>query len=255
MDEQRRPIVEEVLEIFKKWDHDMRENSTTATIYTTWHFFFFKQLLNQYIEQEYLRLSLVGSYPFQDFAQIILNKLDKNPTDPKFNRLCDKANEEYNGNKSCAYNIAKAMADAYLFLSENISPQINDWKWGNVHANLYENFPWTSTTLRNLFSREVPIGGNGYTIKVSKVAFKTIYDKKTFKSFHTQFYKQIVQFGDDSKGEDDVYLYSLEGGENGNLFAGPHYFDMAIRHLNGGIYPAYTDQQQMDKVSHQKLVL
>ena len=47
----------------------------------------------------------------------------------------------------------------------------------------------------------------------------------------------------------------MDGGQNGNLLAGPHYFDMALRHLSGGIYPAYTEKEQLINSPHQKLVL
>ena len=88
------------------------------------------------------------------------------------------------------------MAEAYTFLEKNISPEINDWAWKNVHTIEYANIPWSFTFFKPLFHREVPIGGNTNTPKVSKVSFKKFNDIKTFKTTHTPVYKQVGSFGD-----------------------------------------------------------
>ena len=175
---------EEVLQRFREWDGDMAMDSVTATIYQTWHYFFFNSLLHAHLMEESLRKAVVNSFLFLDFAQKVISIVDQDPTNLKYNQVCDNVYPEYQGNMSCAYNMARAMADAYQFLEENVSHVVSDWKWGNVHANIYDNFPWSSTSMRNLFRREVPVGGNGYTIKASKVSFKTISTSKTFKAAH-----------------------------------------------------------------------
>ena len=55
------------------------------------------------------------------------------------------------------------MAEAYTFLEKNISPEINDWAWKNVHTIEYANIPWSFTPFKPLFHREMPIGGNSNT--------------------------------------------------------------------------------------------
>ena len=81
--------------------------------------------------------------------------------------------------------MARAMADSYQFLEENVSPVVSDWKWGNVHENEYVNGEWSHTSLRIFFDRQVAIGGSGNTLKVSKVSLLKLRDKKSFKSGHT----------------------------------------------------------------------
>lgn len=116
-----------------------------------------------------------------------------------------------------------------------MSKNSNDWKWKNLHVNDYPNMPWSLTPLAFLFHRETPIGGNANTIKVSKYSFKKLDRLKTFKSFATPNYKQVVEYAEDSF--DDVMLYSHDGGQSGNLFAG-HYHDFNNGHSNGKLLKA-----------------
>ena len=40
--------------------------------------------------------------------------------------------KEYKSDNICAYNIADAMIETKKFLSEEISTDSNEWKWGNL---------------------------------------------------------------------------------------------------------------------------
>lgn len=82
--------------------------------------------------------------------------------------------------------------------------------------------PWSLTPLKFLFHREMAVGGNGNTIKVSKYALRRVDTQKRFKSTHTPNYKQVISHSDDPF--EQVMVYSHDGGQSGNIFAG-HYFD------------------------------
>lgn len=84
------------------------------------------------------------------------------------------------------------MAEAYKFLSTEVSPDSNDWQWKNVHVNEYPHVPFSFTPLKPLFHREVPIGGNANTVKVSKYGLKRFKEMKAFKSNHCPNYKQVI---------------------------------------------------------------
>jgi len=101
-----------------------------------------------------------------------------------------------------------------------------------VHVNEYSFQPWSLTKLKPLWHREVPVGGNGNTISVSKGSFANIAKNKIIKATHTANYKQVVSFG--KTPEEDENLMSIETGVSGNLFAG-HYFNMNAAHLAGDL--------------------
>jgi len=78
----------------------------------------------------------------------------------------------------------------------------------------------------------------------SKYLLARIEENKIIKSTHTANYKQVINFGQDPSGKEDINLYSAETGQSGNLFAG-NYFDMNERHLNGTLHTMYTDFQHL----------
>jgi Penicillin amidase len=106
--------------------------------------------------------------------------------------------------------------------------------------------------LKYIFHREVPIGGNGNTVKVSKYSFKRALESKSFKSTHTPNYKQIVQFADNLA--DQKTLISFDGGQSGNLLAG-HYFDFNKKHLDGTLMEAVIGRPAVELKKHTKLII
>ena len=96
--------------------------------------------------------------------------------DTRYNSVCRGAYSEYKGKKLCAYNMARAMAETQEFLTKELSPKINDWEWKNVHANEYVNMPWSMTPFKSFFHREIPVGGNVNTVKVSKYSVGKLHN-------------------------------------------------------------------------------
>lgn len=88
------------------------------------------------------------------------------------------------------------------------------------------------TKLKPFWHREVPVGGNGNTVSVSKGVMSRIHDDKMLKSIHTAGYKQVISFG--ATPEEDENLMSIDTGASGNIFAG-HYFTMNAAHLRGDL--------------------
>ena len=58
----------------------------------------------------------------------------KDPTDMKYSPLC-KGAFEYEGDKPCAYNIARAFVESREFLKKNVATSEEQWQWQNVHTN------------------------------------------------------------------------------------------------------------------------
>jgi len=45
----------------------------------------------------------------------------------KYNRYCDNGFPEYKGDASCAYNVARALAETKRYLESSISKNPQDW--------------------------------------------------------------------------------------------------------------------------------
>jgi acyl-homoserine lactone acylase PvdQ len=213
---------------------------------------FYTTLLKEQIDDASVRLAMTGNYPFADFVQRMLATLIEDPENERFNRVCRGGYAEYSGKKACVYNIIRSVADAYDFLKKEVSEQTQDWEWGRVHVNEYPHIPFSLSPLKTLFHRESPIGGNGNTVKVSKYSMKRSLAIKSFKSTHTPNYKQIVQFSDNLT--DQKMLYSFDGGQSGNLFAG-HYFDFNKNHLDGTLMEAVIGRAGVELKKHTTLAI
>lgn len=222
----------------------MDEESVGATVFATWQYFFYKTLLTEFVDDKMVRLTLASNYPFIDFFQIMVIALIEEPSSVRYNKLCKGAYPEYKGDRHCAYNMAKAMAQTNQFLINEVSPNSIDWKWKNVHVNEYANMPWSLTPFKTLFHRETSIGGNQNTVKVSKYSLKRLDTQKSFKSSHTPNFKTVVSFGDTPK--DQKILFSFDGGQSGNIFAG-HYFDFNQKHSNGHLLEGYTGKAALEQ--------
>jgi hypothetical protein len=68
------------------------------------------------------------------------------------------------------------MSEAYKFLHDEISHNVKDWEWKNIHLNEYGNLPWSLSPFKPFFHREVSTGGNGNTVKVSKYSYRKVHE-------------------------------------------------------------------------------
>lgn len=218
----------EMLKLLEAWNGDMSEESVGATVYSVWVYKLYLHLFSDVISDEDTKLQIVANYPFMDFYQRLVREIEINPDSQRLNHLCKDSKASFQGTQTCAFMIVKSLADAYDFLETELSPNIQDWKWKNIHVNEYPNMPWSLSPLKFLFHRESVVGGNGNTVKVSKYTYRKLHKTRRFKSNHSPNYKQVIQHGNSDL--DKAMVYSHDGGQNGNLFAG-HYFDFNANHL------------------------
>ena len=137
------------------------------------------------------------------------------------NRVCKNAYSDYKGTNHCAYNIARSFADTKSFLETHVSASSDNWLWRNVHYNSYTNLPFSRTSAKVLFHRNVPAGGNANTVHPSKYSLKKNYNATEIESTHGSNYKQLIQLNPDP--EKEVNLWSIDTGMNGNPFQGNYF--------------------------------
>ena len=87
-----------------------------------------------------------------------------NKGDYTYNPLCKMPGKEYKSENICAYNVADAMIKTKKFMIEEISPDSNNWKWGDLIVTRFDNTPWSHVKqLQPIFDRYIVVPGNGNT--------------------------------------------------------------------------------------------
>jgi len=66
----------------------MDEESIGASVYAAWEAKFLGSLFSQQIKDERLRYGFASNDPFIDFVHRMLIALEKEPSRPKFNKIC-----------------------------------------------------------------------------------------------------------------------------------------------------------------------
>ena len=85
-----------------------------------------------------------------------------------------------------------SFSNAKKFLERNISVDSADWKWGTVHAVDFSNLPWSGTSLKFIYHRQIKAGGNSNTPQLSKYQITKNIDKVVISSNHSPNYKQLI---------------------------------------------------------------
>ncbi|MHA1986667.1 MAG: penicillin acylase family protein [Promethearchaeota archaeon] len=136
--------LKEVITILEDWDYYLTKNTVAGTIYKIWF-------------QESLRIILVPLIGKELFDMY----LTSNPFELK--RLF----KIYEDNiEELKQKLLVALENTIKFLSEKLSPKINNWKWGNLHkVVLTHPFSQANEEAKMLNIGPYKIGGDGNTLR------------------------------------------------------------------------------------------
>lgn len=220
-----------MLDILRNWKGSFDMESVGATIYMRWYIQFIRNLYFNYAESEDDRMAFSDNYHFTDAYQRIISSVLEQKEKSHFQLICQGAYPAYKGENYCANSIAMALLETRDFLSKHVSEKPDDWVYGKLHINEYPNMPWSRiAALKPLFHRSAPVPGNNNTPNVSKINERKNLDNAVLSSSASGNFKMVVQLG--RSPEDDKSWFSIDAGQNGNLFQG-NYFDMNRDHLDG----------------------
>jgi len=133
----------EIFTLLENWDYYLTKNSVAGTIYKIWFQESLKIILVPLIGKELFYLYL-ASNPFE------LKRLFKNFEDDV---------------KELEEKLLAALENTIKFLSEKLSPDINNWKWGNLHkVILIHPFSQANEEAKMLNIGPFKIGGDGNTL-------------------------------------------------------------------------------------------
>lgn len=130
----------------------------------------------------------------------------------------DKATAEA---ETCAEQVDAALTDALDELQAAQGKQVFGWQWGRAHIARAEHRPFSKVAvLKRWFELRTPVGGDTYTVNVSRVGLKP--DATTGELYldeHGPSMRALYDLGDPAKSR---FIFS--SGQSGLPFS-PHYRD------------------------------
>jgi len=191
------------IELLRGWDGTIAADSAQAAVYEAWY----AQLPTQIFADE------LGDELWDDYADekdtiaMVIPGLLK-----AGGAWCDDVRTP--APESCATALGAALVDG---LSEMAKHQGGDgfasWRWDRVHHAVFPHNPFDQMgALKPVFSRDIPNGGDDFTINVAPVSRGDLYNQR-----HVPSYRQIVDLADLGASR---FIHTV--GQSGQLLSGDY---------------------------------
>ena len=145
--------------------------------------------------------------------------------------------------------MARSFLEAKKYLEENVSKNQNQWKWSNLHQNVYKNTVLSKIGLSSLAERRIGQGGNYNTPDASRFSLSSLPKNGIIESTYGGVYKEIFSLGTDKTKS----MFSISGGINENPFS-RSYMDLLSDFIKGKLIQMRWGQDIKD-VKHETLIL
>ena len=234
------------LELFNEWNYELDKYSQTPAIYLT----AFKFLLENSYKDEmgddlFNHFVFMANIPYRSILKLLAN--------PESKWWDDVSTSEIESRDEI---IRKSLVDALSYLEKNVSPNLQDWQWGEIHKAIFKHpFSGNVRLLDKIINiGPYEIGGDGTTIFNTEYSFAESIEKypifrhKLFENDLGPSMRFIYDFGNPGQ----FYLI-LTTGQSGNVLS-DHYDDMALMWLNGKLMKISTDLQNIENPANKLLI-
>mgnify|MGYP001335315613 CR=1 FL=1 len=171
------------LELLRGWDGATTGDSAAAAVYQAYY-----NAMAEAIFADELRDGFADEYTFKtDYHAILLPRV----LGGELAAWCDDVNTP--AAEGCDAALGKALAAGLEHMAEaQGTGEIAAWRWDRVHSARFPHNPFDQVAaLRPTFSREVPNGGDDFTVNVAAAERDDLYVQRNVPS-----YRQIVDLGD-----------------------------------------------------------
>jgi penicillin amidase len=224
------------IEFLRGWDGTIAGDSAQAAIYEAWY-----QQIPAHIFADELGDSLWDSYADENdmIAMAIAGLLKGNGQ-----AWCDDIRTP--PPEDCATVLGGALYDG---LAEMARYQGRDdfkaWRWDHVHRAIFPHNPFNSVdTLRPIFSRSVPNGGDGFTVNVAPIRRSDLYNQ-----YHLPSYRQIIDLADWRASR---FMHTV--GQSGQVLS-PDYSNLLDGWQRVEYLPMRYDKEAINAAAGARLVL
>ncbi|MEC9347251.1 MAG: penicillin acylase family protein [Pseudomonadota bacterium] len=192
------------------WDGTMSADAIEPTLFNAWYREFVRQVLIDETGDAFDAL-------FSQRPLFIINVLEN--VDGAARWCDDVATAEV---ESCRVILVRALELALADLETRYGEDRSAWRWGDVHRAKSNHNPFTYVpVLRDLFDLSTPVGGDSFTVNVSRNAIGDETDP--FATTHAASLRAIYDL-DDPNGS--LFMHST--GQSGHVLS-PHYDDFVER--------------------------
>jgi len=197
------PLGQEALAALRSWNGEMRPGWPEPLIFTAW----MEHLSRAIYEDE------LGS-AFADFhapREAFMENAITGQTPAWCDDLTTSAEE------TCLELAGPALDAAVSELSQEYSPELETWRWGESHQAYFPHYPFSEIAiLDGMFSARTPAPGDGSSVNVAHYR----YDDVDYRAYHGPSYRAIYDLSDL-----DGSQYIAPAGQSGH-FLSRHYRDM-----------------------------
>jgi len=198
----------QALAVVQNWDGNLTTDSIATTIFEAWELEVVKVIFEDDLSGDLFDDFVARDHP------LFLNDVFSNPQ----NTWCD--NFLTTPPETCADDASTALDRALDMLTKTYGKNMKKWQWGNVHHTVYPHNPFSHVpALQRFFQREIPNGGDRYTVNVAP-----FHADKPFAQYHVPSYREVV---DMSHLSGSIFMHTT--GQSGNVLS-PHYDDLIKRH-------------------------
>jgi penicillin amidase len=225
----------QALELLRGWDGTTSGDSAAAAVFEGW-----LQALPARIFRDEL-----GDEAWKDYADernyhamTLLAVLDDNR-----DAWCDDTTTP--AAEDCATELSAALEDGLAQMAQaQGGDDIARWRWDKAHHTLFPHNVLDGTPLKPIFSRNVPNGGDGFTVDVAPINPNTLYNQT-----HVPSYREIVDLSDLNASR---FMHTV--GQSGFVLSS-HYSDLIARWQRVEYLPMRYDKAAVDAATEDRLVL
>ncbi len=212
------------LEKLRAWDGVERKNGPEGLIFNAWMRHFGRLMYGD--EMGSLLQDYWATRPV--FVENVLRDVNGQ------SRWCDDVGTPEK--EDCATILSAALDAAIRELDERYGDNMDDWNWGRAHEAHSDHTPFTNVpVLRDIFDLRVPVGGDTYTINVSRN--KLTDESQPYATIHAASLRAIYDLEDPNRS---VFIHST--GQSGNRLS-PLYDSFVDIWARGEYIPMSTNKE------------
>lgn len=210
------PLHIEALDRLKQWNGEMDEASVGASLFTVWMRHLRLRLFVPRLDQDWGR-HRARSHLEWVLAQTSLDVIYDALTDTR-GLWCESspksATTQTPQRPRCEEILTVSFADALIELRKLRGGDMDSWRWGSIHENVYEHLPFSKVKgLSLVFERRIASGGSEDTVSASAADYR---EAEGYRGTHGASFRQVMQLGPAGI----THQFMNTAGQSGNPFSG-----------------------------------
>ena len=196
------------LEVLSAWNGDMNQNSSEPLIYVNWITEFQRLIMRDDLSDLYENITTIRPL----FLERVLRKING------AEKWCDII--QTSTIETCDEMAKRALTIAIKKLERQFGPEINSWRWGEVHIAVHKPQITNSWPILSFFTNIVhEISGGDNTLMMSKTLNSS---NSQFNASHGSTLRAIYDFS-----QNDAALFIISTGQSGH-FLSQYYDDQSV---------------------------